>query len=422
MVRMGIHAGEAVLGGRDYTGIDVHRTARLSAAGHGGQILVSEAAWALAPDNPVAGVSYRDLGIHQLRDLPGPERIRQLIGPDLASDFQPLRHVVAEHPDESARADDPVRRPEARAWRGFRAPPNRATCHPHWSRRHGQDASRDRDCAMAPPELRRRRLVRGARYRPRARASAAHDRRNTFYTRAAGPIDRRCPDRAPCRETISSVLDNFEQVTEAAPRSGGCSPRRESCESSFRAGNPWPSRARPSTWSLRSRFPPSQASRLRRSSRAWKRSICSSIERGRCGRTSPHGCECVCGRGHLPPARRTAPRHRARGCPRRASSPRTRSSPRLDHRLTLLASSHRDLPERQRTLRGAIDWSHELLSPPERAVFRRFSVFSGGAAFDALARSSIPAKSWASTSWIWPRRWSIRASCNRSRWATRTDS
>ena len=63
---------------------------------------------------------------------------------------------------------------------------------------------------------------------------------------------------------------------------------------------------------------------------------------------------------------------------------------RLDHRLTLLASSHRDLPERQRTLRGAIDWSHELLSPAERTVFRRFSVFSGGGAFDALAQVVDP--------------------------------
>src|SRR5439155_5324153 len=58
---------------------------------------------------------------------------------------------------------------------------------------------------------------------------------------------------------------------------------------------------------------------------------------------------------------------------------------RLDHRLTLLASSRRDLPERQRTLRAAIDWSHDLLSEPESVAFRRFSVFAGGADFDSLA-------------------------------------
>src|SRR4029077_10800721 len=57
---------------------------------------------------------------------------------------------------------------------------------------------------------------------------------------------------------------------------------------------------------------------------------------------------------------------------------------RLDHRLTLLASSRRDLPDRQRTLRAAIDWSHDLLAEPEQAFFRRFSAFSGGAELEAI--------------------------------------
>jgi class 3 adenylate cyclase len=89
--RMGIHAGEAVLGGRDYTGIDVHRTARLAAAGHGGQILVSETARSLTAELPAADLSYRDLGTHQLRDIPAPERIHQVVGPGLASEFPRLR-------------------------------------------------------------------------------------------------------------------------------------------------------------------------------------------------------------------------------------------------------------------------------------------------------------------------------------------
>jgi len=58
---------------------------------------------------------------------------------------------------------------------------------------------------------------------------------------------------------------------------------------------------------------------------------------------------------------------------------------RLESRLTLLGSSRRDLPDRQRTLRGAIDWSHALLSEAERVGFRRFSVFSGGADLESLA-------------------------------------
>ncbi|CAN5692238.1 hypothetical protein BH23CHL7_BH23CHL7_14090 [soil metagenome] len=52
---------------------------------------------------------------------------------------------------------------------------------------------------------------------------------------------------------------------------------------------------------------------------------------------------------------------------------------RLDNRLGLLTGGARDLPARQQTLRGAIDWSYEMLEPAERALFERFSVFAGGA-------------------------------------------
>jgi tetratricopeptide (TPR) repeat protein len=56
---------------------------------------------------------------------------------------------------------------------------------------------------------------------------------------------------------------------------------------------------------------------------------------------------------------------------------------RLDHALTLLASRSRDLPERQRTLRGAIAWSHDLLWPELQALFRRLCVFAGGFTIEA---------------------------------------
>jgi len=51
---------------------------------------------------------------------------------------------------------------------------------------------------------------------------------------------------------------------------------------------------------------------------------------------------------------------------------------RLGDRLGLLSAGGRDLPERQRTLRGAIDWSHDLLEAPERCLFARLGVFAGG--------------------------------------------
>jgi predicted ATPase/class 3 adenylate cyclase len=61
---------------------------------------------------------------------------------------------------------------------------------------------------------------------------------------------------------------------------------------------------------------------------------------------------------------------------------------RLTHRLPVLTGGARDLPERQQTLRGAIQWSYELLNPEEQALFRQCSVFTDGATLDALAAVS----------------------------------
>jgi predicted ATPase/class 3 adenylate cyclase len=72
-VRMGIHTGTPYITDEGYVGPDVHRAARIGAAGHGGQILVSSSAASL-----VGGNSLRDLGEHRLKDLAAPERIYQL--------------------------------------------------------------------------------------------------------------------------------------------------------------------------------------------------------------------------------------------------------------------------------------------------------------------------------------------------------
>jgi predicted ATPase/class 3 adenylate cyclase len=81
-VRIGLHTGEPVVTEEGYVGIDVHRAARIAAAGHGGQVLVSETTRDLA-----VGDGLRDLGEHRLKDLTAPERIYQLGD----SDFPPLK-------------------------------------------------------------------------------------------------------------------------------------------------------------------------------------------------------------------------------------------------------------------------------------------------------------------------------------------
>ncbi len=89
-VRMGINAGDAERRGDDYFGPTINRTARLMAVGHGGQVLLSAAAAALCAERLPAGATLRDLGEYRLRDLGRPERVFQLVHPDLAATFPPL--------------------------------------------------------------------------------------------------------------------------------------------------------------------------------------------------------------------------------------------------------------------------------------------------------------------------------------------
>jgi LuxR family maltose regulon positive regulatory protein len=93
-VRMALHSGAAELREGDYYGPPINRLARLLAAAHGNQILLSRAGAELVADGLPAGVSVRDLGTHQLSGLGRPEQIFQLVGPGLPCEFPPLRSVA----------------------------------------------------------------------------------------------------------------------------------------------------------------------------------------------------------------------------------------------------------------------------------------------------------------------------------------
>jgi predicted ATPase/class 3 adenylate cyclase/DNA-binding CsgD family transcriptional regulator len=95
-LRIGVHAGEIQL--RDegnYAGPTINRTARLRDLGHGGQTLLSGTTEDLVADRLPADTWLTDLGTHPLRDLPRPERVVQLCHPDLVNDFPPLRIAKA---------------------------------------------------------------------------------------------------------------------------------------------------------------------------------------------------------------------------------------------------------------------------------------------------------------------------------------
>jgi class 3 adenylate cyclase len=94
-VRMGLHTGEPALRDDGYLGLDVHRAARISAAAHGQQVLVSQSTRELIGD---ADSELVDLGEHELKDLPRPEHLYQVAVLGLSSDFTPLRTAAAQLP------------------------------------------------------------------------------------------------------------------------------------------------------------------------------------------------------------------------------------------------------------------------------------------------------------------------------------
>jgi class 3 adenylate cyclase/DNA-binding NarL/FixJ family response regulator len=97
-VRMGMHTGEPAVAAERYIGLGVHRGARICAAGHGGQMLLSNATYTVLVDELLPDIGFLDLGEHRLKDLDRPERIYQLVVPDLQREFPPLRTVGTASP------------------------------------------------------------------------------------------------------------------------------------------------------------------------------------------------------------------------------------------------------------------------------------------------------------------------------------
>ena len=97
-VRMGLHTGEPTVDAERYVGLGVHRAARIGAAAHGGQVLLSNATRELLEEDPSDGISIRDLGSFRLKDFDRPERLFQLIAPGLERDSRMPRAPRVEKP------------------------------------------------------------------------------------------------------------------------------------------------------------------------------------------------------------------------------------------------------------------------------------------------------------------------------------
>ncbi|HEY0443538.1 MAG TPA: tetratricopeptide repeat protein [Candidatus Limnocylindrales bacterium] len=381
-VRMGIHSGEGILADGSYVGNDVNRAARIAAAGHGGQILVSETTSALVTDTLPTGVSLRSLGEHRLKDM-RPERLCQLVVEGLPADFPMIRSL------DAARNNLPTQLTSF--------------------------VGREAELAEAGALLSKARLLTltgpggtgKTRLSLELAARAADGFRDGVYfvplepiteaslvpgtiAQAVGLVDRggqdpvaRLIDHLGARR-ILLVLDNLEQVSGPARVVGELlagaagltvlATSRAALHVHGEVEYPVPPLGVPDR---RGAADPDGIARYE--------SVALFVERATAARpafrlTSENASAVaeICNRlDGLPLAIELA------AARIKLLSPQAILS-RLENRLSLLSGGAADLPARQQTLRGAIAWSYDLLDEADRALFATLSVFVGGATLDAI--------------------------------------
>ena len=383
-VRIGMHTGEGLLSGGSYVGLDVHRAARIANAGSGGQVLLSGSTRALVEGSLPDGILLREMGEHRLKALSRPERIWDLVVAGLPAEFPPLRTLNA-------------------------VPNNLPT-------QLTSFLGRQREIAEARQLLLDGRLLTltgpGGTGKTRLSLQIAADATDRFpdgiyfvplgtitqadlvlptIAQALGLVDPGMHALDRLVEHIGPkcfllVLDNFEQVNDAAPEVAELlmrapkisvlvtsrSPLRVSGEQEY----PVPPLGVPD---------PSHLPDLEQLSTY--ESVALFVERAMAVRpdfaitsaNAPAVAEVCVRLDGLPLAIELA------AARVRVLSPQAIME-RLGDRLKLLSGGSRDLPERQQTLRGAIAWSYDLLEEGDQRVFARLAVFAGGGTLDAFER------------------------------------
>jgi predicted ATPase/class 3 adenylate cyclase len=377
-VRMGLHAGQAEQRAGDFFGPTVNRTARIMAAGHGGQVLLSASAGALASERLPAGAGLLDLGEHRLKDLGRPEHIFQLVQPDLASSFPPLAALRPAGANLPVRTAELVgRQAELKAIRG-----RLEDASVRLLTLIGPGGTGKTTLAIRVAEEVSSGFPDGVSF---VDLSSARDTNAVLVAIArevglGDVLDRPLQEELTVRlrdRLMLLVLDNLEQVTEAA---GAVTQLLRDCPALIA----WPPAVRRCTSG------PSTSSWFRRSA-------CLQPGPKRASAVQVEGYEAV--QLFIDRARAVRPDFRltddnapavAEICRRLDGLPlaielaaaRLRLfSPdvlrdRLGDRLGLLRSGPRDLPERQQTLRATMDWSYELLEPGEQRLFEILAVFA----------------------------------------------
>jgi predicted ATPase/class 3 adenylate cyclase len=383
-VRMGLHTGEGRLDADEtYVGADVHRAARIAAAGHGEQVVLSDATRILVGVDIPEGVAIRELGEAHLKDLDRPEQLHQLVVDGLRSDFPPLRTLGGTATNL----------------------PTQVTTFLGRQREIEEIIGRLAEARLltltGPGGTGKTRLA----LQVAARSMA--DFPDGVWFVALGPITEPdlvpstiaheigLPDRGgrnPIERLLDHfrgkrsliVLDNFEQVVGAAPAVGqlitACADlavlvtSRSTLHLYGEQEYPVPPLGVPDPTRL-----PSLASLSQ------YEAVALFVERARAvkpgfsvtNENAPAVAEICYRLDGLPLAIELAAA-RVKILPPQAILAR------FNDRLDLLSGGARDLPARQQTLRGAIGWSYDMLEPDDRSLFACFSVFIGGASIEAV--------------------------------------
>jgi predicted ATPase len=389
---MGIHTGDGLLDSDgEYIGPDVHRAARIGAAGHGGQVLLSETTSALVTEELPEAVSIRGLGEHRLKDL-RPERLCQLVVQGLRTEFPPIRSLD-------------------------RQPNNLPT---QLTSFVGREAEL-RDAARLLASTRLLTLTGpGGTGKTRLSLQLAADVADEFTdgvwfvalepVRDPGLVASRIATVLGLVESggrtardllvewlgerhLLLVLDNFEQVIEGAPlvsdllrsceRLSVVATSRAPLHVSGEQEYPVPGLPVPRDVLALSEL---QKLNLPREQRDLAAAGITQYEAVRL-----FIARAVAVRPDFAVTNENAPAvagicARLHGMPLAIELAAARTKllapdailARLERQLGVLAAGSRDLPERQQTLRGAIAWSYDLLGDGERRLFWRLAVFVGG--------------------------------------------
>ncbi|HUG29052.1 MAG TPA: adenylate/guanylate cyclase domain-containing protein [Candidatus Limnocylindria bacterium] len=404
-VRMGLHAGEASSSAAGLVGLDIHLAARIAAAAHGGQIVVSEAVRTLVTPTLEPGVSLRGLGRHRLKDLREPQPLCQVVADGLRMEFPPLRSLDARPNNLPTQLTSFVGREKELDTAGRLLEANRLVT------LTGPGGTGKTRLSLQVAANAAERYPDGVFFVPLETVREP----SLVVTRIASAIGLaeaggRTAD-VVLRDWLAGkqvllVLDNFEQVLGAGPAlaellrdaptlSALVTSRaalRVSGEQEFPvSGLPTPPDLSQLT-SLELAALPLSERTIDAASLSTFESVRLFIARAtavrpdfRVTNKNAPAVAAIAAQLHgLPLAIELA------AARIKLFSPEALRS-RLEDQLGLLSAGARDLPERQRTLRGAIAWSCELLDDGHRRLLDRLSVFEGGLDIGAAASVCGPA-------------------------------